>query len=295
MSNPIWDNKTRFIEDGDNFEVPIKDMTPTNLTQLKSKLSSLISVYNKPYPHSFKFNNNNVGTGATLLIFSNNFKGAAVEKVSKFILTGVRENRSEKFQIFETFGAPVIFFFDEKTKIYNITGVLAEGDHSTGWGLFEKDSESWAGEFRKYWESTLRGTKLVQNKQIAVLSYLDNIIHGYPVNLSVETDANNPFMVSFSFNMIITKHRSQIKKPKYSEIIESLSDNDKNLFLQYMQNVEEYENDLIELNSSLEKIKPGNTEKRKTLENKMAETRNNLSSVVNSLILLINQASAYDR
>ena len=160
--------------------------------------------------HSFDFENE---LPATIFILPNisegNTEKAIPQAFSKFILTSVQEDRREKFQIFETFGDPALFFFDKKTPIYSFSGFLIDSEHKdqTRPGAPPDDKGSWANEFRQLWETEIRGTKLIESNKIAAIAFKKSIIYGYPVNLSIQTDARQPFMAAFSFNMVVKKHK----------------------------------------------------------------------------------------
>jgi len=110
--------------------------------------------------HSFDFDNE---LPATIFILP---ESAADNKIpqsfTNFMLTSVQEDRREKFQIFETFGDPALFFFDKKTPIYSFSGFLIDSEHQdqTRPGSPPDDKSSWSNQFRNLWDTELRGTKL---------------------------------------------------------------------------------------------------------------------------------------
>jgi hypothetical protein len=160
--------------------------------------------------HSFDFENE---LPATIFLLPNIAEGntstAIPQTFTNFILTNVQEDRREKFQVFETFGDPALFFFDKKTPIYSFSGFLIDSEHQdeTRAGHPPDDKGSWAKDFRNMWETELRGTKLIENNKLAAISFNKTVIYGYPVNLSIQTDARQPFTAAFSFNMVVKKHK----------------------------------------------------------------------------------------
>ncbi|KYK22763.1 hypothetical protein AYK24_00615 [Thermoplasmatales archaeon SG8-52-4] len=160
--------------------------------------------------HSFDFEGE---IPATIFILPNISEGSTGQPLpqsfSNFILTSVSEDRREKFQIFETFGDPALFFFNKKTPIYSFNGFLIDADHldETRPGGITDYKSSWANEFRNLWEKEIRGTKLIENNKIAAISYRKTVIYGYPINLSIQTDSRQPFTAAFSFNMVVKKHK----------------------------------------------------------------------------------------
>jgi peroxiredoxin family protein len=163
------------------------------------------------------------------------------EIYNKFILTSIAESRGEKFQIFETFGDSNVFFFDEKTKIYSFSGYLLDGDHS----YRNQDRESWAIAFKQFWDKKFRGTRLVQNNQIAIITWKKNIIWGYPVNLSLGTQSSSPFISSFSFNFIVKKHKFNNLGFSQSTVLSLMSAEDR----------QQFETELQKLNALEKKIR----------------------------------------
>lgn len=160
--------------------------------------------------HSFDFENE---LPATIFILPNISEGSSDQAIpqsfTNFILTSVQEDRREKFQVFETFGDPALFFFDKKTPIYSFTGFLIDSEHldETRPGGVVDEKGSWSNEFRQLWDKEIRGTKLIENNKIAAISFNKTIIYGYPVNLSIQTDSRQPFTAAFSFNMVVKKHK----------------------------------------------------------------------------------------
>jgi hypothetical protein len=160
--------------------------------------------------HSFDFENE---LPATIFILPNisegNTDNAIPHVFTNFILTNVQEDRREKFQIFETFGDPALFFFDKKTPVYSFSGFLIDSEHKDEVrpGTPPDDKGSWANEFRQLWETEIRGTKLIESNKIAAVAFKRSLIYGYPINLSLQTDARQPFTAAFSFNMVVKKHK----------------------------------------------------------------------------------------
>jgi hypothetical protein len=114
--------------------------------------------------------------------------------IREFFITGVSENTSEKFQIVQTFGSDYVFFFNRKPLIYTINGVW----HNS-------EDKQWKNNFRENYDNFLRGTKLVEGRNKAVLQYDDVTREGYLLALNYQMDAQNTHAVPFSFSMFITK------------------------------------------------------------------------------------------
>jgi hypothetical protein len=129
---------------------------------------------------------------ASLSIMS--LTGKTRATIREFFITGVAENTSEKFQIVQTFGSDHVFFFNRKPLVYTINGIL----HNSS-------DKQWKNNFRENYDNFLRGTKLVEGRNKAVLQYEDVLREGYLLSLNYHTDSQNPHAIPFSFSMFITK------------------------------------------------------------------------------------------
>lgn len=116
-----------------------------------------------------------------------------VREYGDFILSRVSERRVEKQQVVETFGDDYIFFFGERPRVIQITGQL-----------ISSDDFNWKSQFWLNWESTLRGTRLVQKNARMFLAYEDVVIEGYPLEASVDESAEQRHLMPFSMTMFVT-------------------------------------------------------------------------------------------
>jgi len=114
---------------------------------------------------------------------------------SNFIAQQVVDSRQEKSQIVETFGEPYIFFFGEKPRILQVSGVL-----------FNTFDFNWKTEFLRNYDKWLRGTRLVMENARTYFYYDDQIVEGYMLNAQVVDTADSPYHVQFMFNMFVTAH-----------------------------------------------------------------------------------------
>tara|TARA_Y100001963_G_scaffold52767_1_gene73964 strand:+ start:8774 stop:9406 length:633 start_codon:yes stop_codon:yes gene_type:complete len=103
----------------------------------------------------------------------------------------------------ETFGSQVAYFFGTKTKIYSFAGMMLETKS------FAEDREHkyfWTSSFLDLYNSMGKASQLAKNHHRAVLTYQNNALYGYPLNLNITRDANSPQSTGFSFSMMIVKH-----------------------------------------------------------------------------------------
>ena len=240
----------------------IKGTGPTGTGNLSNLLITTINgIYageaNKNQVYDFSFDNE---MSAYIFIMpnmaDNKFTKDAItipQITRDFILTSVAEERRENFQISETFEDASIFFFDQRVKIYSFSGYLIDSDHIHG--LPTKDSQtgeithgvperSWSIKFKQFWDDTLRGTKLVEKKSIAIIAWNKNLVWGYPINLTINQEANTPFMNGFSFQMVVKKHKfadfnsvqlsilkfmSKAERAKFETDLKRLTDNENSI------------------------------------------------------------------
>lgn len=121
-------------------------------------------------------------------------------RTNKFIIQGISKSRMERFQIVETFGLPSFFFFDERTKIYVIQGVLmdaffgrADSDpFDVGSEIAQQGNNNkyqWAQAFEQFYENELRATRLVVNNSTAILAVNNFLLECYPVQLNIQKES----------------------------------------------------------------------------------------------------------
>jgi hypothetical protein len=118
-----------------------------------------------------------------------------VSAYSDFIMQSIDDERMEKQQIVETFGDSFIFFFGEKPRIVNITGVL-----------MNTEDFNWRSQFMYNYENFLRGSKLVQRNARCFLSYDQIVIEGYPIHFRAMESTDSPYMVQFQMSMFLTNY-----------------------------------------------------------------------------------------
>jgi hypothetical protein len=145
---------------------------------------------------------------------------------NQFLLTSLKENRNERVQILETFGSPSFYFFDERTKVYNIAGILLEAaplnnshlitvGENSDFSKMRQVSKEWVGGFQEFWDTQLRGSKLAEQKRIAVLVFGNDLMYGYPISFGMTKTSNTPNHRLFNMTMIVTDHQVKEKYKYY--------------------------------------------------------------------------------
>jgi hypothetical protein len=114
---------------------------------------------------------------------------------SNFIIQNIVDSRQEKSQILETFGDPFIFFFGERPRILQVSGLL----------MNTRDF-NWRTEFWYNYENYLRGTKLVELNARLYLFWDDILVEGYVLGAQAQDNADMPYHIPFSFNLFVTSH-----------------------------------------------------------------------------------------
>lgn len=118
-------------------------------------------------------------------------------RYSNFVLQSAQETRQEKYQIMETFGIPFIFFFGERPRIYNFSGMF-----------INSLDFNWRSEFWANYDQVLRGTRLVERNARVVLSWDDIIVEGYILQAAAQENSMQPHLINFNFQMFITSYQT---------------------------------------------------------------------------------------
>jgi hypothetical protein len=154
----------------------------------------------------FSFKDNSVGltdieTPTTILVLGGPKQNEIKFQTNKFILQAIVKPLQERFQIIETFGESSLYFYDKRTRIYTLHGVLFDAEAPVQLGSpRRKEDNYWATAFQDFFEKYLRGTVLAQQKWIAAI-YVNNwYIKGYPLQLQI-TKQSEPMPQTVAFQM----------------------------------------------------------------------------------------------
>jgi len=120
---------------------------------------------------------------------------ASTYNYSNFIIQRIDESRQEKSQILETFGDSYIFFFGERPRLLNVSGVL-----------FNTTDFNWRTEFWYNYENVFRGTKLVEQNARIYLFWDDIVVEGYMLQAAARDDSEMPYHIPFNFTLFVTAH-----------------------------------------------------------------------------------------
>lgn len=166
---------------------------------------------------------------APAVIMIVNAKTGVIQYITNsFFLQSIQKPKMERFQIIETFRESKLLFFGERTKIYSITGILLENQNqavlttedaatldaavnaaSKGAVSFGADPSDayryrWSTGLQSLYNKHMRGTKLAEKDNIAILSLENYLIYGYPLQLQIQQDSSNPNLAQFQMTWAIT-------------------------------------------------------------------------------------------
>ena len=122
---------------------------------------------------------------------------------NRFYLTSFRLGLKEKVQIMETFGSAVVSFFGDSVRIYEFGGVALDWLSSDFDNRYKNFQQS--GLIHMY-NNVIRGTKLVDNDRVAVMTVSNHFVYGYPFNLSVNYTSANEKLAHFTMSWVVTDH-----------------------------------------------------------------------------------------
>ena len=135
----------------------------------------------------------------------------------EFLLQSVQEATQEKYQLVETFGETVGFFFGSRPKVYAYSGVLLN--------TFDYP---WRDNWKEFYDSELRGSKCVESGKRAYLTYDFVIREGYILSMGMSDNSSVPNSLDFNFTMFITREANlnPQKKAKYKQTVDMINTND---------------------------------------------------------------------
>lgn len=112
-----------------------------------------------------------------------------------WLLQSVHESRQEKFQIVETFGAPLFYSFGERPRLLNFQAVL-----------LNTADYPWEAEFWENWDKFFRASKLIEHGNQMLIGFDDVVVTGYPINATAAKSVGSPYAVTVSFSLLITSY-----------------------------------------------------------------------------------------
>lgn len=111
---------------------------------------------------------------------------------SNFLIQEIEDQRMEKQSVVETFGEDFIFFFGERPRFLNVSGLL----------INSKDF-NWMNEWWANYDQYLRGTKLVEMNARMYLYFDDIVVEGYLISCTAKQAAPSMQLVPFQFQLFV--------------------------------------------------------------------------------------------
>lgn len=112
---------------------------------------------------------------------------------NNFSLTNVQETNEQIVKVQVNFGSSWnAFFFGEKPKIYQFSGVFLD---SKEYPYYQ--------EFLTAYENYLSGRKAIENKMQMIISYDGRLVDGYMLNIATTHTAANQLVKAFQFTVLV--------------------------------------------------------------------------------------------
>lgn len=118
-------------------------------------------------------------------------------RYSNFLIQSIQDTRQEKYQIMETFGVPYLYLFGARPIMLAITGIVLNSLNF-----------QWRSEFLANYESLFRGTRLAERGARLILTWDDQWVEGYVLNLSVAEEPANPALLQFQMQIFVTQSQA---------------------------------------------------------------------------------------
>lgn len=117
------------------------------------------------------------------------------DNYANFLIQNLRESRAEKQQIIETFGEDYVYFFGERPRFLEVSGML-----------INTADFNWKAEFWSNYDQHLRGTKLVEQNARLYFYFDDTVVEGYMIAASTVGDSQQPHLMPFQFQLFVTNY-----------------------------------------------------------------------------------------
>tara|TARA_Y100000034_G_scaffold9491_1_gene10147 strand:- start:20 stop:811 length:792 start_codon:yes stop_codon:yes gene_type:complete len=122
------------------------------------------------------------------------------DRYYSFILTSVQKKDAEKIQLLQTFGESLVYFHGRNPVNIGLSFVLP---NSTGLPL--------AALMQENYDRYFRGSALVKRGGVAVLSWADNVIVGYPLSFETSEVADDTtHLVKGSMDFMLTEFHTMV-------------------------------------------------------------------------------------
>ena len=114
--------------------------------------------------------------------------------IRRFLMTSVAWRQAEKYQIVETFGQPIVYFFGERPIFFKVTGVA-----------YDSYNMPWLTAFLDRYDSDLRGTRLNWKGWSVFLVFENNVIEGFITDVEGQKGGATPGHANISFSFLVVQ------------------------------------------------------------------------------------------
>lgn len=132
---------------------------------------------------------------------------------NNFSMQGIAETDGERYQIHETFGEEVVYMFGRRPRVWTMQGVVLNGKRAPDQGegpetaaetaAREAKDMDFANTLLLNWEKYYRGTKAVEARARAYISYEDSVIEATLVELTVVRNSQIPSAANATITFIV--------------------------------------------------------------------------------------------
>lgn len=159
-------------------------LVPRNLEAKKDKVDGLRPLYTEGDCY------------CVIQLVPDSGSGGEGETFEDFILTSVSHQKTERYQIYDTFKTPILYVMDKAPEIYPFTGYFFTGR--------DRNGVVWMDQFLNYYETQLRATKCAETELKVFFHFSGRIVVGYVLSLAVTEAAEYPLYAQFTFNVYVT-------------------------------------------------------------------------------------------
>jgi len=154
-----------------------------------------------PRDLSNDINSSSEAVGATIYVLNKSYQ--ILYATNKFYLTSFNFGLKERAQLINSLTSPIISFFGESIRVYTFTGVAPDAGSTSSVNTYKNFQYS---SLIQLYNNHLRGTKLIEDGNFAMLKVANHTIYGFPVNLNSSYSSAQDKIASFTMNWAVAKH-----------------------------------------------------------------------------------------
>lgn len=140
-------------------------------------------------------------SGATVMILDQDNQDRIEFITNKFILQTFQMQMKEKVQLLETFDSSSVSFFGDTVKVYQFSGSAVDYPSTDNMARTMHQTS-----IIDLYDRHLRGTKLLESNNIAVMKVMNHLVYGYPMRMNVNYSAQQDKFATFNLSWVVTDH-----------------------------------------------------------------------------------------